>query len=226
VSGAGATGVVSAATEVSGAGATGAVSAATVASATGSAATVAAGATSAGVAAGVVSAVTVAAGSIVGFTVGAVSAVTVAAGSTVGFTVGAVSAVTTPSTVGSGGIGVESADVNSPGVPGAAVSVVGPIALPVDVVPVDVVEPCWSDSSPVAPPDCWAVAWVPVEVVDPFLLVPVVLVDLVALAFCVASADWPGIEAPPRYGAGLRASPPTRASKCRWGPVQLPVQPT
>lgn len=36
----------------------------------------------------------------------------------------------------------------------------------------------------------------------------------------------PGTLPPPRYGRGSRAAPSTRVSKCRCGPVQLPVQPT
>ena len=47
-----------------------------------------------------------------------------------------------------------------------------------------------------------------------------------ALAALVWLAVAPGIEAPRRYGLGSRAVPPTRVSKCRCGPVQLPVQPT
>ncbi len=112
---------------------------------------------------------------------------------------------------------VPSAGVNSPVVPGGAVSVVGPIADPVDVV--DVV-PCCSDSAPVVELVPETVPCVPAEVVVPGLLVPV------ALTFWLVLADWPGIEAPPRYCCGFCACPPTRVSKCRCGPVQLPVQPT
>ena len=108
--------------------------------------------------------------------------------------------------------------------PGAAVSVVGPIADPVVVV-------LWSESAPVELVSDWVtVAWLPAVVVEPPVVALVALVGLVlavvALACWLVVVDAPGIEAPPRYGFGSVAVPPTRVSKCRCGPVQLPVQPT
>jgi hypothetical protein len=47
-----------------------------------------------------------------------------------------------------------------------------------------------------------------------------------ALAVARLAADARAGLLPFRYGAGSWASAFTRVSKCRWGPVQLPVQPT
>ncbi len=52
------------------------------------------------------------------------------------------------------------------------------------------------------------------------------VVTLGVPAFALTAVLLPGIELPPRYGAGFCACPFTRVSKCRCGPVQLPVQPT
>jgi hypothetical protein len=89
------------------------------------------------------------------------------------------------------------------------------------VVAVAVVVPC-SDSAPaleVVAARVTVAARVAVVVVVPPLLA------FVALAWLVVAVP-PGIAVPFRYGDGSRAVPPTRVSKWRCGPVQLPVQPT
>jgi hypothetical protein len=86
---------------------------------------------------------------------------------------------------------------------------------------------CSAGAVPVGCPDgesSVAFNWSSVDDVPP-PMPNLVWLELLAVAL-VALAVAPGIEAPPRYWVGLRATPPTRVSKWRCGPVQLPVQPT
>ena len=52
------------------------------------------------------------------------------------------------------------------------------------------------------------------------------VVTLAVPVFALTAVLLPGIDEPLRYCDGFCAWPFTRVSKCRCGPVQLPVQPT